>query len=454
MALLDGLAGRETVIVLPRLDVDVRVGAEEMSVDFGVDGRLAGPFVPDVVAQGVRDELPFFAAVFVVHAHGRRLGVGILGRVDGLGVDHAEMFAPEVSAQRGGVEAGLERFAVHGRLEGSRVGHDDGELAVVRAELGPVVQVARTADDRAVVGDEQLRVDVQLLLDKVGFFLFGLAFPWFLGDEAAAGHGVFGDRVCRRHRVFDVDLVPRSLELSFAVDDAFLLVLADTVAGAVSISFLSLPFVAVDATAHDLFGFGALELLVGDAGFLFLLDQSWGFVDAVVRAQVEDEDVLGRIEPGGLDLSHDAVFATVDRLVLVVHDGSGAYGRVVAQVTRKSWNGRDDDDDAELPAFFASTNACIDDGTADCVVYRVLFLASRGNEELVFNVDVMLGVLDDFGIGVLDAVVVQNPARPVVTAANNLRVYTARVLETLAIERAEWMLDVLTNRVLGPLNGD
>ena len=46
------------------------------------------------------------------------------------------MFAPEEAAERGGVVACAVGLAVHGAVEEVLVFHDDGEFAVVDAELG------------------------------------------------------------------------------------------------------------------------------------------------------------------------------------------------------------------------------------------------------------------------------------------------------------------------------
>lgn len=84
-----------------------------------------------------------------------------------------------------------------------------------------------------------------------------------------------------------------------------------------------------------------------------------------------------------LDLTHNGVLATTNRLVLVVHDGSGACCRTVTQVTGESGNGGDNDDDTELAAFLAGTNAGIDDSPADLIVNRVLLLAGGSDWKIV-----------------------------------------------------------------------
>lgn len=454
MALLDRLARGEVVIVLPRLDVVIRIRAEEVSVNIRVDGGLRLPLVPKSVAERVCDEFPFLATVVVVHAHGRRLGVGVLGRIGTLGLDNAEMFAPDVSAERGGVEAGLVGFPVHGGLDGAGVGHDDTEFAVVRAHLRSVVQVAGPADHGTVIHDEQFRVDVQFFLDEVGLLVFRVAFPGLFGHEAATGHGVLGDAFGRCDGVFDVELVPGGLEFPLAVNDTVLFVFAGTRARATCFTFSPLALVSVDPAAHDLFGLGTLELLVRDSGFFFLLDQRRGLVDPIVRAQIEHKNVLRGVEAGLGYLSTDALFAAMDGFVLVIHDGTGTDGGVVAEVARETWDGGNDNDDAEFAAFLAGTHAGVDDGTANGIVYGLLFLPGRRDEKLILNVDVVLGILDDFGVCILDAVVIENATGPVVAATNELCMHTTRVLKAFGLERAKWMLDVFADWMFGALDRD
>jgi hypothetical protein len=74
-----------------------------------------------------------------------------------LRVQETEVFAPEHAAEGGGVVAGGVGFAVHHGGEGRCVFHYDGELAVVETQLGPVVDVAASADGNAVVDNEELK---------------------------------------------------------------------------------------------------------------------------------------------------------------------------------------------------------------------------------------------------------------------------------------------------------
>ena len=107
-----------------------------MSEHVGIPRRVAGPHVPDLIAQGVRYEFVFWPFHNVVRAHVWRLSVRVVGCVELLSGEEAEMLAPEQAAERGGVVACLVRLAVHGAVEEVLIFHDDGEFTVVNAELG------------------------------------------------------------------------------------------------------------------------------------------------------------------------------------------------------------------------------------------------------------------------------------------------------------------------------
>lgn len=144
-----------------------------------------------------------------------------------------------------------------------------------------------------------------------------------------------------------------------------------------------------------------------------MLFQRRSLVDSVVAAQVEDEDVLFRIETGSPDLAINRLLAAVDGLVLVVHDGASACRCVVAKITSETRNGWDDDDNTELATLLGSANASISNRTTDLVVHRCLLLPGGSNEELVFNVHEMLGTANDLTVRVLDALLRENSTGPI-----------------------------------------
>lgn len=80
-----------------------------------------------------------------------------------------------------------------------------------------------------------------------------------------------------------------------------------------------------------------------------------------------------------LDLPHDRVLAPADRLVLVVHDGSGTSSSIVSQIACETRNSWDYNNDAELAAFLAGTNTSINNGPANLVIDGVLLFTGSSN---------------------------------------------------------------------------
>ena len=77
-----------------------------------------------------------------------------------------------------------------------------------------------------------------------------------------------------------------------------------------------------------------------------------------------------------------------------------------------------------------------------------------GAEELVLNVNVVLGLADDVFVGILDAVLGQDTTAPVATATDDLCVHAPLWLaQRLSAERREWVMDVVTHGVFGALHG-
>ena len=169
----------------------------------------------------------------------------------------------------------------------------------------------------------------------------------------------------------------------------------------------------MDTTAHDLLCLGTLYFLVCDTTLLFLLLQCRSLVESVVAAKVKDEDVLLWINTRSSDPTEDRMLATVDGLVLVIHDRTGSSSCIISEVTSESRNSWDHDDDSEFPAFLTSTNTSICDCGTDLVVDRCLLFTSSGDEELIFNVDEMFCATNDLTVSVLNALFGENAAGPV-----------------------------------------
>ena len=205
---------------------------------------------------------------------------------------------------------------------------------------------------------------------------------------------------------------------------------------------------------HDFLCCSALHLLILNAGFFFLTYHSRGFVEAVVVTQVEYKYVLLRVQAGLLDLPADAVLTSVNRLILVVHDRACSHRPLIAQVTSEARDGGYDDDHPELAALLACADACINDGTADGVLDRRLLLAGSRNEKLVLDIDIVLGLGDDFLVRVLDGVLGEDAAAPVTGATHDLRMHRSLGLfrPDSIRQRRKRLLDVVAAGKLGFLH--
>jgi hypothetical protein len=138
-------------------------------------------------------------------------------------------------------------------------------------------------------------------------------------------------------------------------------------------------------------------------------------------------------------------------------DLPSSSGSVVSQITSESRNGRNNDDDSELAAFLACSDTSINDGLADLVVDGCLLFSSRSNEELVLDVNKVLCVSDDLTVCVLNTVLSQDTTRPIGTASHELcmdgALDVARVRSaSLDVHRRDGVVDVLSNRMLRPLD--
>jgi len=313
--------------------------------------------------------------------------------------------------------------------------------------LRAIVDIAAAADDDAIVDDADFAVDVQLLLHEVLLLALEIAAPLLLRHFPAVEHGRLRDGGGGRYPIVpQADLVAVGFEFPLLIQYALCLLI---------VGFVALTGCIVYAFAHNLLGLRALHILVLDARLLFLLHHLGGLVQAVVGAQIEEEDVVARIDAFLLDLPKDGEGATVDGSVLVIHDCASACSGVITQVAREPGNGGNKDDDAKFTAFLAGSDAGVDDGAADHIVHRGLFFAGCGDKELVLNVDVVFRIADDLTVGVLNAVFCQDATAPVGAAANDLRVHGAGVLVGPGFGSyvRQGMVDVLAHRMCRPLNG-
>ena len=316
--------------------------------------------------------------------------------------------------------ARFEGLTVHGAGNEIVVFHHNGQLRVVEPELRAVVDVAASTDGDTVVDDADFAMNIQLLLDEVLFLALQVASPLLLGDFPTVEHCCGSYRVSARDAVVSkTGFVAVRFELSLLIHHALFFFVAAVVAFVGGV---------LDAFAHDFLGLGALHILVFDARFLFLLHHCRGLVQAVIGAQVEEEDVVAGVYTFFLDLCENGFISSVNRFVLVVHDGACAGGSIIAQITGKTRNRRDQDDDAKFATFLAGSDAGVYDGAANEVVDGSLFFTSCGDEELILDVHVVLSIADDLAVGVLDTVFGKDAAAPIGAAAYDLRMHRARVL--------------------------
>lgn len=206
--------------------------------------------------------------------------------------EKAEVFAPESAAEGGGEGGGGEGRAGHGGREGARVFDDEGELRVVGAELGAVVQVRGADYCDGVVGDEDLRgmsaraesgqtageahlrVGIELFVNDIIALRVGVAGPRDRLDSLRPDHGRRSNTIVVRstkHR----ELLLHLGHLGIAVYDSLLM--------------------------------RALLLRA-----LFTVPARLQLLQPVIRAQVEKEDVLRGIDARGSYACVDRVLAATD----------------------------------------------------------------------------------------------------------------------------------------------
>lgn len=107
-----------------------------MSEEVGVSGCVAGPPLPNLIAERISNKLILGSLHHVVGTHVGGLGVRVVLGVHVLRRQEAKMFPPEESPKGSGVVSGLERLSVHSAVQRLIVFHDDRELTVVDAQLG------------------------------------------------------------------------------------------------------------------------------------------------------------------------------------------------------------------------------------------------------------------------------------------------------------------------------
>jgi len=317
----------------------------------------------------------------------------------------------------------------------------------VIALLTAIVDIAGTDDHNLIVRDEDFRVYVQLLLEKSHLLAILTIIPRFLGNVSRTSHSVLRNGILRRRiPLSDLEHVPLIRRL---------LLFRRTLR--IVMPRQNRRFMRGDIRPPlrpgHLLGVVCLGLVIRHTRLFLPLPQTFGDMQPVVGAKIEDKDVFRRIDPLRLKLAINGVFAAVDGFILIIDDGTGSQRRLLPQVPRETRDGGNDDDDAKLPILIVCASDGIDDGFADLVAHGLLFLACGGDEELVLDVDEMLRVLDDRLVGGLDAIVFgQDTVGPVGGGAHDLDFAGTAVLGREVAVGVEGVLDVAAEGEGGALD--
>lgn len=294
------------------------------------------------------------------------------------------MFAEQLTTEAGRELGGLVVVTVHFRGDGRVVFDYDSDFRIVGAELRAVVHVGAAEDYDAVVGDQELSVDVQLLADKGVDLILLRPEPGDVFEGRAALHVARADAVI---------LGPIAAE-----DLGRGLLISVQVGVWLAAHGSSAKALAGVARSYDI-----IMLLcgvpVGDSAGLLNLGHGLVGFDAVVVPQVIEADVfLWLGNPGFLQGPDDAMIPSADGIILVFHDGSGSKRLLSMQVTGKARNGGNADDDLVRFAGIVGPENTLYDGSSDLVLDWMLLIGGSGDEELILDVDKVLTVVNHLDV--------------------------------------------------------
>lgn len=306
--------------------------------------------------------------------------------------------------------------------------NDDCDFRVMVSELGTVVDVGRSTDNDAVVGNQNLqqsayglsywnhglatylRVDIKLLAHKRINFSLRRTIPGDVANILPSKHVAFADSVP----------APSCRWLHLLCRTLILLVWGSCVKSALW-SARAVPAISAGGNIMLLASF-----FIVDSTASLGLQHRTAHVDSVVVSKVIESYVVhGVVTFLGNEL-HNAVATSVDGIVLKFHNCPGAESGLVHQIaweTRDRWN---NDNHLPLLASPSGTQDALYDRSADLVLNRLLFIAGCRDEELILDVNEMLAISDDSRVSVRDRVLSRNAVAPLGTAAHNLTRYTAR----------------------------
>lgn len=307
--------------VTRKLTMVIRVSVEYLLEDFGIRGGVARPHLPKLITQRILHKL--VAGILVPHVVGRiisrRHGIEIITCIHGLRWQQSQVLTPQVSTQCGGVVSDLALFTIDEARNLAGILHNDTQLTVVIAQLTSIVEVAGATDHDSVVDDKQFGVDVQLFLDPIVNLFLWLALPLLVHHIAGVCHGILRETAFRSRLYlpssfkapFDVHLLllfvfivlflcglRMHLLLGMVLEALFHALLAHVRHAVLLVS-------TMNTGSHDFLSLSTLHILVLQTGLFLLFSDGRRFVQPVVTAEVEEENVLCRINALFLDLLKD-----------------------------------------------------------------------------------------------------------------------------------------------------
>ena len=228
-----------------------------------------------------------------------------------------------------------------------------------------IVDVGRATNDDTIIDDAHLGVNVEFLLHKVLLLALPITIPRLLRYQLLLQHGILRNRIRRFAIVAVPGLLTRALKSPPLVNLSFLPKLAGIILDSVQpMSDL------LHAASHDFFGIRSLHCFVVNTRQLLLPFHRRCLVEPIVRAEIEEEDVLGRVDAFLLDLTHDGVLSATDGLVLVVHDCTRACCGVLSEIAGEPGNGGNNADHAKLATLLSRSHASVHNRSSDRVVHR------------------------------------------------------------------------------------
>lgn len=253
-------------------------------------------------------------------------------------------------------------------------------------------------------------MNVELLADKRVNFSIRVSIPWHITDILSTQHVARADTVpLRRSSGFG----------TLALVLGGLLVLLEG-SRRVKCAARGRRRRRITSSASSLLIILSASILVVDAALPLYGREKSSVVDAIVISQIVETDVLHRVEPFLGDQLHDTLPASVDRVILELHNSASTQSFVITQVTSKARHRGNNNDDLVLLTSSGSTQNALDNGSTDLVLDRSLRISRGRDEELVLDVHEVLTVLDNGSICIRNRVLDWTAVTPFSTAADNL----------------------------------